>query len=570
MSNMKLSTTLGHLSRAVVTFFVLGLLFGLGMASGGGGGEGGGDNTPLLSLPQSPALLQSAAVFIEGRVHDGESTPLPNAYCYFAERLSGQELSYASMASDGAYLLTLPVEVTGFIRCHPNGRPWLALSAFVTTQGQVAGARMIEHVTPASTVIADNILAANTADPQFLKTLLQRNLDLGDPDLMAVVDAVQKLFNAMVSGNIDSTADFSGGGEDGEGGSEGGGSEGGGSEGGGASGEAGDGGEFSPIPGAVCTFSQDRDGLVRANTALADIFADGRVDRTDLQPIAKQVNEAIDAEQRRAITRAFAKWFPSGLGQPISTVADGPTSPTPGRFFLPLPEGVPGVIRCHPPEQDNLVFDTCVRARTANESLIEQDVTPSTSVICDLVAEAQQADPRTDREAIKNDLQSRIDSLLIFLSEDRNGNGVQDADESDKNGDNVFSTLVELESLEPLSDDNRDLALLVATATTIFDTMRIQRDALFADHTFEEARLDFFSDAQFESDFFALEASVVDALNTENNLAVLGTKDVVGAATTGTLFGTVTDTDGRPVPDVQIELSQAGIPIGDPVVTDIN
>ena len=101
---------------------------------------------------------------------------------------------------------------------------------------------------------------------------------------------------------------------------------------------------FSPIPRAVCTFTLDQQGLVGANTILGDLFADGLLDRPDLQPIAERVHAALRPERRQAIQDAFAALFPTGLGRRLQTVADDENSPTPGRFFLPIPAGAPGVI----------------------------------------------------------------------------------------------------------------------------------------------------------------------------------------------------------------------------------
>ena len=253
---------------------------------------------------------------------------------------------------------------------------------------------------------------------------------------------------------------------------------------------------------------------MRANTVLGDLFADGLLDRPDLQPIAARVHAALPPERRQAIHDAVAVLFPTGLGRRLQTVADDERSATPGRFFLPTPSGVPGVIHCAPQEQPNLGLTTCVRARADKEILAGQDVTPRTDIACELASQARQADAHANRAAITDDLISRVSPLHIFPSEDRNGNGRQDPGEEDEDQNGVFDTVARLRSTTPLPDQDRALALLVFTATTIFDTMRIVRTPVSPAQTYTDARKDFFTSGTFSAPFVPL-ASGVDAALTE-------------------------------------------------------
>ncbi len=262
-----------------------------------------------------------------------------------------------------------------------------------------------------------------------------------------------------------------------------------------------------------------------------------------------------------------------GIGPSIATIADGADSATPGRYFLPIPAGVPGVVTCRPEDLDNLVLHTCVRARSPNEVLDAEDVTPVSTVVCEIANEAQQAGTTADRETTKLDLFSRLAPLRIFLAEDRNGNGVQDADERDKDADGEFLTFVKLEADEPLMENSRELALLASMSTTIFDTLRIERDDLSFDLSFAAARNDFFTDGLFELPFEPIAFGVESALNDPENQSVLGTDDVVTAAQTDTLQGRVTDVRGRPVSDVRVVVSQGHVevPVPDnPATTDVD
>ncbi len=545
---------------------ILGCLVWAISLTGCGGGGSGGRSDPTPTPPITP---RSNTVVVAGRAHAGTpARPLAQAPCRFVDQQDRQSIARATTNEVGGFEFAIPVERQGFILCHPAAIPSLTLSGFLSTLGRAEGTRIAnEDVTPASSVIADVIRANNLVDPQARKVELLAELAREEADISALVDAATLVYQRLFEAGIGSDADFSGDGDDGgdEGGADG--------DDGGADGEAGDGGEFSPLPGALCTFSLDAAGLVRANTILADLYADGQIDRLDLQAVAATINAALDAERRSAITKAVATLFPIGTGPAIATIADGPDSATPGRYFLPTPAGVPGVVTCTPVNLDQLVLNTCLRARAPNEVLSNEDVTPVTTVVCEIANEAQQSGTTLNRDATRQDLLDRLAPLRIFLSEDRNGNGIQDPDEADKNGDGEFVTIVELETDEPLTENNRDLALLASMSTTIFDTMRIERNELSFDQSFAIARDDFFTDGFFEIPLEPIASGVEDALDDPANQAVLGTDDVITAATTGTLQGRVTDVRGRPISDVQVLVSQGDddVPVPDnPATTDID
>ncbi|WP_143308264.1 choice-of-anchor D domain-containing protein, partial [Candidatus Entotheonella palauensis] len=537
-----------------------------GCGGGGGGGNGPGD-TPS---PPPPIVPAGPTTLVTGRAHAGTpARPLGRAPCRFVAMQGGQPLSAATTNRVGLFELHIPLDEQGFILCHPANIPSLALSAFLSTVGQTEGGRLSnEDVTPASAVIADVIRANDPLDPQARKEELLAALARGEAEITTLVEAATLLYQTLFDDRIGSDADFSGDEDEVEGENESP-----DADDGGVAGEAGDGGEFSPLPGALCTFSLDAAGLVRANTLLGDLYADGQVDRLDLQAVALRINQAIDAERQRAITQAFTALFPIGIGPSIATIADDVDSPTPGHYFLPIPAGVPGVVTCIPDMLDNFILRTCVRARAPNEVLDAEDVTPISTVVCEIANEEKQSGTETERETTKLDLFDRLAPLRIFLSEDRNGNGVQDPDEVDKNGDGEFATIVELETDEPLTEDNRDLALLASVSTTIFDTLRIEIDDLERNPSFDAARDDFFTDGEFDEPFEPIEFGVESALNDPDNQEVLGTANVVTAARTGTLQGRVTDVRGRPVRDVRVVVSQEGVEVAvpdNPAITDID
>ena len=262
-------------------------------------------------------------------------------------------------------------------------------------------------------------------------------------------------------------------------------------------------------------------GVLHADT-VTDFLGDGMVKRPDLQPIAAQVNAAF-ARREAALAAAFRRQFPNGLGRPVSTTADAN-----GTYFLPTPAGVRGFIRCAPPEAPNLVLSRFVEARQSNEQLLQQDVTPPTTVISVIATEAIQAG--LDPVPIQDALLASLAPLTILLPDHPNGNG-------------MFAT-VELAPGATLS--NPDLALLALTATTIFNTMRQQRASLPATITFAAALTDYAQDAVFQPALAALTPAVNTAVDQGQPVIGLGRSDISTASRTGTLRGTVVDASGAP------------------------
>ncbi len=279
--------------------------------------------------------------------------------------------------------------------------------------------------------------------------------------------------------------------------------------------------------------------------ALADFLATGTVNRPDLQAIAPLVNAAF-AGRQTALTAAFRRQFPNGLGQPVSTTADAN-----GSYFLQNPPGVPGFVRCHPPDDDNLVLTRFVRARRSGEQLTGQDVTPATTVISRVVTQAIRAG--LDPVPIQDALLASIAPLKILLPDHPNGNG-------------LFTTV---QLLPGATLSNPDLASLAFAATAIFDTMRQQRANIPADITFVAALTDYFQDAAFQPALAPLAPAVNAAVDQGQAVIGLGRSDISSAASTATLLGTVTNTNGAPLAGVQVVATQQNTIIQS-AITDAN
>lgn len=354
----------------MVLFGIQGLLVLTLWSCGGGSDNGAG---------QPPA--NPNAVTVAGKVDDGTLTsPLVNATCRFVDS-NGTQGAQATTDGSGVFRLSVPPGLQGFISCTPPGKLHLALSTYVSTVGKVPGetipARGFEEISPRTTVIATLIAREKPANAQARKEELLTALAAGDPTLTPLVEAAvvvyQPLQTAAIDVPFDTTAD--------EGGSGGGSASGGGtgnagdSPDGGATGAVGDGAELSPVPNAVCTFALEVEGEPFVPSVLQDLFANGRVTRPDMQAIASQVNQALEGRDT-AIRTAFATLFPTGFGSPLQTVATGANA----TYFLAVPAGVEGFVRCYPPDQKGLVLVTFVRARQVGETLTEQNVTPSATM----------------------------------------------------------------------------------------------------------------------------------------------------------------------------------------------
>ncbi len=360
---------LSRMSRVVLRSIQGLLVLTLGSCSGG---SESGAGQPLTS---------ATAVTIAGKVDDGAPTsPLVNATCHFVES-NGTQGAQASTDRNGEFHLLVLPERQGFLSCTPPGMLHLALSTFVSTMGKVAGetipAGRLEEVSPRTTVIATLIAQEQPTNAPARKDALLAALAAGDPTLTPLVDAAVVLFPPLQAAGMDvnfetAAADSA---------SEAPSASGGGTEAtasspdGGASGAVSDGAEASPVPNAVCTFALQVDGEAFVASVLQDLFAHGRVTRPDLQRIAGQVNQAL-AGRTQAITTAFATRFPTGFGSPLQTVATGADA----TYFLAVPAGLEGFVRCHPPAQDDLILATFVRARQAGEPLTGQDVTPAATM----------------------------------------------------------------------------------------------------------------------------------------------------------------------------------------------
>jgi hypothetical protein len=354
----------------VVLCGIQGLLV-LTLWSCGGDSDNGAGNPPA----------NPNAVTIAGQADDGTPTsPLGNATCHFVDS-NGTQGAQATTDGSGVFHLAVAPGRQGFISCTPPGMLHLALSTFVSTVGKVAGetipARGFEEVSPRTTVFASLIAREKPTNPQARKEALFTALAAGDPTLTALVDAAVTLYQPLQTASMDVPFDAAaseGGSEEGSAGG-GGTGDAGGSPDGGASGAVGDGAELSPIPNAVCTFALQVEGEAFVPSVLQDLFANGQVTRPDLQRIASQVNQAL-AGRAQAIRTAFAALFPTGFGSPLQTVATGANA----TYFLAVPAGLEGFVRCHPPNQEDLVLVTFVRARQAGETLTGQDVTPSATM----------------------------------------------------------------------------------------------------------------------------------------------------------------------------------------------
>jgi hypothetical protein len=476
-------------------------------------------------------------VTLQGRVDDGlQHSPIANATCTFSD-LQGTPLATATADGSGTFQLMVPLNVQGFLQCTPPSLPLLKLSTIVSTLGRTAG-EIIANLTvnPTTTLVAAVITNTNPPDPdpQGSAAQLSALLEAGDPDLRLLTQASTVLYNAQLASAINinfSSGSESGGGPDGEG-PDGGGA----GDGGGTGGDTGDGGAFSPLPGAACDFALTMDGPVLRTPTLADLLANGAVMRPDLQAIASQVNaDPTLAGQQATVVAAFNRRFPNSLGKSISTPSDAN-----GKYFLSTPPSVPGFVRCNPADAPNLVLAQFVPARQLGEKLMEQTVTPATTAAAMVVTDALQAglDPVPIQQAFLTD----IAPLQIILPDHPNGNG-------------MFATVQLTSGTTP---PNSNTALSAFAATTIFDTMRVQRATIPATITFAAALSSYF--ASQDTTFPPLTQTVNATLDQDQNQRVigLGSKDVPRAASTGTIVGTVTDLKGAHLAGVQVVAMQPG------------
>ena len=182
-------------------------------------------------------------------------------------------------------------------------------------------------------------------------------------------------------------------------------------DGGGVGGDAGDGGVSSPIANARCEFvignELGENRSVLYNTALADLYDDGKVNRLYLVDIKNYINDEFKG-QEEAIKAAFKEVFPEGIGKRLYVdITDKD-----GTYFIEIPPNIPGFVRCTPPDRDMLVLATYVPKRYVGE-LIVGDVNPATTVFSTNVALKLSGDLRDVKESYLSD----ILGLQVFITQ---------------------------------------------------------------------------------------------------------------------------------------------------------
>lgn len=367
----------------------------LGLAGCGGGSSSGGGTTPPASTAQ---------VRIEGVVDDGlANSPLANAPCQFVD-LNGREQATTTANASGQYSLPVTVGLTGVVACHPVGLTTLQLTTLVSTVGQSAGAVLREAVTPTTTLVTDLVRQAKPSDLLAKKRDLLAALDARVPDMLLLARVTTTLFNAMLTGRLNSdlgaartsllndglgsrpdlqsiarqmqqelaaaVAQFGlavpdamagveilaseGGGDTAAGGGD---APAGGAADGGVGGTADDGAQGSPLPFAVCTYvTLDDRPILGAN------------------------------------------------GLPLRTIANAR-----GAYFLPAPVGTAGVVQCRPPATPLLRLDAFAPDRGRGQLLL-RDVKPQTTVVRNILQAFRQALPTTDLGAVEDDRLGAIEN----------------------------------------------------------------------------------------------------------------------------------------------------------------
>lgn len=319
-------------------------------------------------------------VTIEGKVDDGQlNSPIADTICRVVTQ-DGEQRAQTIADASGAFRLDVPPNLQGFLECSPRLLPLLRLSTFVSTMDKVPGDTIAEEVSPKTTVVAELLTLEAPANPQARKEELLAAIAAQEPPITALVNAATAMYKPLFEAQVNVSFGEQVVGDGAEAGESGGAASDAAASGGGVEGSADDGAEFSRIPNAACDFALSLDGEVFANTVLQDLFDNGSLDRPDLQAIAQQVNPQL-AGQTAEIATAFAALFPHGIGRPLRVTANAS-----GHYFLPVPPGTPGFVRCRPPNQDKLVLATFVRARQEDETLRGQDVTPQTTIFSTNVA----------------------------------------------------------------------------------------------------------------------------------------------------------------------------------------
>ncbi len=509
------------LSRCLVLLVLSSFFFSLTMCGGGGGSTGGNADPP----PED-------AVTITGVVDDGSgNAPLRNARCRFVD-MDGIELDADQSDATGTYRLYVPPEVGGYVLVNPQSAPRLTLSTVSSTHGLGLGSvKASEDVTPTTTVIADIIRSENPADTEGRKTeLLTVIATQQDPDLVMVAALATRLYRGMLAREINTQfgSDSSDGGGDSDSDVDGGGQ-----------GDAGDGADFSPLEEATCEFVYGgtlKNGERCYTSALDDLLADGRLNRPDLAEVALEVLAGYDAQ---VLQQAFAAVFPHGVGAPVST-----TTASDGSYFLPIPPNVSGFVRCTPKNQDKLVLGSYFPARQPGETIVDQDVTPATTVFSAVIASRL---PEADLEAANENFLADIDGLDIQVQFD--------------SSDSVNGFRLRPDT-EPV---NQAVGLVAFSATALFNAFNkndLNVDFLaaiddMAGNTVEDPASPI--DSEFLADL-GVPAEQTQNLATVVNTSIEDTADQLdtdlGAAlSTGRLIVNVTDSrDGSPIENAMVDI----------------
>jgi hypothetical protein len=485
-------------------------------------GSSGGDDDP------------SEEVTITGTVTDGTAS-LGQAACRFVD-LNKKKLAEEPAAATGVYHMEVPPETRGFVSCAPSVAPRLRLVAYVSTVGHPAGVPLAAtDVNPTTTIVA-TILQREAIQPVVVfdldtvhKTLVQRIAD-GDARLTTLVEAVRALYPPLRQAQLD--VDFAGaedGGDPGEGED-------------GAEGDAGDGAEASPLPFARCDFGLTPTGAdVLDRTVLGDLCDNGHVDRPDVDDVAAP----LPLPAPEALVEACAAELPAGAGIPLETTADAA-----GQYFLPIPPGVEGFVRCSPQDLPGLRLSTFVPKRPPEQQRLSgQDVNPQTTVFSTQIATELRDDLATTKANFLTDLTGLGVKVTLDAAD------VTDISVSDP------ATVVER--------GNPEVALVAFSATALFNALFKQ--GLNVDYP--KALADFVAKREVDPAFLETELGLpaedaadvaglvneaVDAAEADPAQGGLGTT-LATALGTARIQVRVTDADATPIQGADLDIASTTV-----------
>ncbi|RMF87147.1 MAG: hypothetical protein D6736_13440, partial [Nitrospinota bacterium] len=363
----------------------------------------------------------------------------------------------------------------------------------------------------------------------------------------------------------------------------------------------------------------------------------GADDGTQTSPLAFALCQFVDLNGNLVL---------DDQGLPIQDTANNV-----GSYFLPIPPDQQGFVRCRPAEDvdgdgnldvnedldgdraldpgedidgdgkldlidedidgdgqlgflDNLIVSTFVSTEgvLAGERLREQDVTPATTVIRDVVQGVLQTGGNP--VASKVTLLQSIADLNINAPEDKDGDGIQDVAEQDVDGDGRLDVAEDIDGdgrldveedidgdgkldvaerdidndgvldnffdVDPTDGelDNKELASLVLDATTLFNAMLGEaRGGAPSDQGYEDVLLsNLFNDGDLTGDLDGtpVEDTVNEASGAGENQADLGGLQSIDTARTGTMSGSVVDMNGVPLGGVEVVATQvtSGVEVG--------